>query len=98
MSELLTQGLTLAAYGMGTVFVFLSLLVGATALMSKSVNRLIPSVTGSTNTNEDTMSNRSQTDQGRGAVTNAIHPHLLVAITTAVKAYRRDHPNQGDQN
>jgi len=40
MPELLVQGLTLAAYGMGTVFIFLSLLVGATVVMSKSVNHL----------------------------------------------------------
>jgi oxaloacetate decarboxylase gamma subunit len=37
MSELLSQGLNLALYGMGTVFVFLTLLVGATILMSSLV-------------------------------------------------------------
>ena len=98
MSDLLTQGLTLAAYGMGTVFVFLSILVGLTALMSTLVNRLIPHQNSGTNTNEDTMPNRSQADLMRGTATHAIHPHLLVAMTSAVKAYRRDHPNQGDQS
>jgi len=34
MSDLLLQGLNLALYGMGTVFVFLTMLVGVTALMS----------------------------------------------------------------
>ena len=34
MSDLLLQGLNLALYGMGTVFVFLTMLVGVTSLMS----------------------------------------------------------------
>tara|TARA_B110000977_G_C10927069_1_gene435541 strand:- start:619 stop:840 length:222 start_codon:yes stop_codon:yes gene_type:complete len=35
VSDLLLEGLNLAMYGMGTVFVFLTLLVGATTLMSR---------------------------------------------------------------
>ena len=38
-SLLISQGLDLMLYGMGTVFTFLTLLVGLTALMSKSVMR-----------------------------------------------------------
>ena len=38
-SLLISQGIDLMLYGMGTVFTFLTLLVGLTALMSKSVMR-----------------------------------------------------------
>lgn len=39
---LLSQGLELMLAGMGTVFVFLTLLVGATTLMSALARRLAP--------------------------------------------------------
>ena len=41
-ADLLTQGVELMLVGMGTVFVFLTLLVGATTLMSRVVMRLHP--------------------------------------------------------
>ena len=41
-STLITQGMDLMLYGMGTVFTFLTLLVGITSLMSLVVNRLVP--------------------------------------------------------
>jgi oxaloacetate decarboxylase gamma subunit len=41
-ASLISQGLDLLLYGMGTVFVFLSLLVGLTALMSRTVMRFSP--------------------------------------------------------
>lgn len=40
--QLLTDALTLMGLGMGTVFVFLTLLVYLTSLMSVLVNRLAP--------------------------------------------------------
>ncbi len=39
---LLQQGLDLLSFGMGTVFVFLTLLVMATALMSRVIGRFLP--------------------------------------------------------
>ncbi len=41
-ADLLTQGVELMLVGMGTVFVFLTLLVGATMLMSHVIMRLQP--------------------------------------------------------
>jgi oxaloacetate decarboxylase gamma subunit len=41
-SPLLQQGLDLMVYGMGTVFLFLTLLVAVTALMSSLVSRFLP--------------------------------------------------------
>lgn len=42
MSPILSEGLNLMAFGMGTVFVFLNILIIATFLMSAAVDRLIP--------------------------------------------------------
>lgn len=42
MSPLVSQGLELAAYGMGVVFVFLTLLVFVTMAMSKLVHMMEP--------------------------------------------------------
>ena len=39
---LISQGLDLMLFGMGTVFVFLTLLVGVTHLMSMVVNKIAP--------------------------------------------------------
>jgi oxaloacetate decarboxylase gamma subunit len=41
MSPILSEGLNLMAFGMGTVFVFLNILIIATFLMSAAVERLI---------------------------------------------------------
>ena len=41
-SLLISQGLNLMLYGMGTVFTFLTLLVGLTGLMSSAVMRFSP--------------------------------------------------------
>ncbi|WP_114417260.1 OadG family protein [Marinospirillum perlucidum] len=40
--DLITEGLNLLILGMGFVFVFLTLLVVATTLMSKSINHFFP--------------------------------------------------------
>ncbi len=45
MDPLLAQGFTLALYGMGTVFFFLTLLVLVTSAMSSIVQRFEPVVT-----------------------------------------------------
>jgi len=41
-NSLINEGLTLMLVGMGTVFVFLTVLVGATTLMSRLVMRFTP--------------------------------------------------------
>ena len=73
MSELVSQALDLVFYGMGTVFVFLTLLVGMTILMSwilQSENHL-----GAARTDVDLAG-------------NAVDPKLIAAITAAVKRHR----------
>jgi oxaloacetate decarboxylase (Na+ extruding) subunit gamma len=44
MSDLMLEGLNLALYGMGFVFVFLLLLVSLTNLMSKVIGRYWPAI------------------------------------------------------
>jgi len=44
MDNLLNQGLELAMYGMGTVFVFLALLIAATRTMSALVLKFQPAL------------------------------------------------------
>ena len=39
-SQLISQGLDLMLYGMGTVFIFLTLLVAITTFMSTTVNKV----------------------------------------------------------
>jgi len=42
METVLVKGLELATYGMGTVFLFLTLLVGATSIMSSLILKFEP--------------------------------------------------------
>ncbi len=42
MENLVSEGLSLMGFGMGFVFVFLTLLVFATSLMSKFVTKFLP--------------------------------------------------------
>ncbi len=51
--DLINQGLKLMLVGMGTVFVFLTLLVGATSLMSRLVLRLKPAATSAAVADDD---------------------------------------------
>ena len=41
-SQLISQGLDLMLYGMGTVFIFLTVLVAITTFMSTTVNKIAP--------------------------------------------------------
>ncbi|MBZ5877123.1 MULTISPECIES: OadG family protein [Chromohalobacter] len=75
-SLLLQEGLSLMAFGMGFVFVFLTLLVAATSGMSRLVMRFAPPEAPS-----PSPSARAPSDD----------PELLAVIGAAVKRYRRHH-------
>ncbi|HJN51227.1 MAG: OadG family protein [Pseudomonadales bacterium] len=77
MSDLLAQGLELAMYGMGTVFIFLTLLVMVTVIMS----RIILAMDVATVDEHDDSKQRSL-DQDR---------RLVAVITAAVQRYRSEH-------
>lgn len=72
---LLHQGLTLLAYGMGVVFLFLIVLVGATSLMS----RLVLQFVGPQSPQSQIIPSRKksqETDQQRiSVISAAIHHH-----------------------
>ncbi len=76
MDNLIDQGIELAVFGMGTVFVFLALLVFATKAMSSLILRFEPEMSsGSVDT---VTQNSNATDKGR-----------LVAIISAAIAQHR---------
>lgn len=64
MSPIVSQGLDLAVYGMGTVFLFLTVLVLATMLMSKLTLRI-----------EATAAQGGNDTKRMAAIAAAIHQH-----------------------
>jgi len=77
---LIDQGLDLMLYGMGTVFVFLTILVFATSLMSLLVNRLA-SNQGTTNSGSNDNIATDSTQQP--------DPQVLAAIKAAISQHRQ---------
>ena len=78
---LIDQGLNLMLFGMGTVFVFLTILVFATTLMSTLVNRFAPvAKVGQAPT---------QTPPTATATTPTVSPNIVSAIEKAVAAHRQ---------
>lgn len=80
MSELLNRGLELAIFGMGTVFVFLTLLVMATVVMSRAI--LAWDLASVVEEPEQIGSDQHSLDRDR---------RLVAVITAAVQRYRADH-------
>jgi len=78
-NTLIDQGLNLMLYGMGTVFVFLTILVFATRAMSFVVNRLSPE-----QANDAGKSANSQ----KPVSPNSPSPDILEAIKQAIAAHR----------
>ena len=81
MSNLLEQGIELMIYGMGTVFVFLAVLVVVTQGLSWLVQRFMP---------EKAVTVAAKATPAQPADT-AIDDQLLAVISAAVKEYRSRH-------
>ncbi|WOJ94605.1 OadG family protein [Congregibacter variabilis] len=77
-ANLLSQGLELLVYGMGTVVVFLTLLVFATRLMSLFIQRFFP---------EPLLATPRRSARPPQA-SSAPSPELLAAIAAAVHQHR----------
>ena len=60
MENLVSQGLELALFGMGTVFVFLALLIVATQSMSSLILRFQPAVAETTETQTAAVADNSR--------------------------------------
>ena len=74
---IIEQGTTLMLYGMGTVFIFLTLLVFATTLMSYLVTRFSPAKAAA----EPRLQNSSNPADQPG-------PQVIAAIKAAIKLHR----------
>jgi len=77
---LIDQGINLMLFGMGTVFIFLTILVFATTLMSKVVNRLTPEQQAEPNAaplSAVTTDNQS------------VNPKIVSAIEKAIAQHRQ---------
>ncbi|MEZ5525450.1 MAG: OadG family protein [Pseudomonadales bacterium] len=79
---LFDQGLSLLIFGVSVVFVFLTLLVILTTVMSKAVNRFFPEPVP-----EPVIPKKPQTS----AAQSDAH---ITAISAAVHKYRQDHPKK----
>ncbi|MCK5881933.1 MAG: OadG family protein [Sinobacterium sp.] len=77
--DLFQEGIQLMIYGMGTVFVFLAVLVVVTISMSYIVNRFFPDVV-------QTIEPKTRSTQP--AATSSDDSTLLAVITAAVHQYR----------
>lgn len=76
--DLIHQGNNLLLFGMGTVFVFLSLLVLCTSLMSAFINKFFPEVEKSAKA--PLKAGMRKTDD--------IQPEILKAIQLAIREHR----------
>lgn len=79
-NTLMQQGVDLLIYGMGTVLVFLTLLVIATAIMSRLMQRYFPDPVVAEST-------RPHSAVGAGAEVE-VEPPLRSAIEKAIKLHR----------
>jgi len=75
MDNLISEGLSLLVYGMGFVFVFLTLLVGATNLMSKSVTKFLPEAIPVPKVKPAIRVNSSNNDEVLAVITAAVHSY-----------------------
>lgn len=77
---LIDQGINLMLFGMGTVFVFLTILVFATTFMSKIVNRFVPQTEAQTSdADSKTLTQQPQ----------AVSPEIVSAIQKAIAEHRK---------
>jgi len=81
MENLLSEGLALMVFGMGFVFVFLTLLVFATNLMSRVVMKYAPAP-------EPRPSKRKAATPAAPASTTTSNDELVAVISAAVHKYR----------
>lgn len=79
MDSLVSQGINLAIFGMGTVFVFLTVLIFATRFMSYLVNRFSIEGTDSNSVMSQNLDSHSEKPT----------QHTIAIITAALREHRR---------
>ncbi len=85
----IAQGLNLTLYGMGTVIVFLSLLILVTMSMSKIILGLEK---GSGLHSIGNVNSQSHDKSSPDNPTDIDAPHIKAVIAEAVRVYRSQHP------
>ena len=78
---LISEGLTLMVFGMGFVFIFLTVLVLATNFMSYMVNRFLPEAAAAPAVSRRPQPAAAATDDAQ----------LMAVISAAVHQYRQRH-------
>jgi len=78
---LIDQGINLMLFGMGTVFVFLTILVFATTVMSKLVSRFAPV--------EDADTSSAPVAAPQAITPQAASPQVINAIEKAIAQHRQ---------
>jgi oxaloacetate decarboxylase gamma subunit len=94
MPELFAQGLELLVYGMGTVVLFLGLLVVATRLMSRLVLAFFPDPAPPVSATRERPAQQPVNQPSVPAFASASvdpSPELLAVITAAVHLHRQPH-------
>ena len=79
--DIVAQGIELMLYGMGTVVLFLALLVAITTLMSRCVTRYFPEPL-------PTTAAESALQRLRGSAQPADDPNLVAVISAAIHQHR----------
>ncbi|HBX37653.1 MAG TPA: oxaloacetate decarboxylase [Pseudohongiella sp.] len=86
MSDLMMEGLNLALYGMGFVFVFLIVLVGLTTAMSAIVVRYFPAPVASVPPRSGAR--KSARGSGSKASSNDEQQRVVAAISAAIRQHQ----------
>lgn len=81
ISELLAEASTLMVVGMGVVFVFLTLMIGAVNLIA-FINRKLP---------EESLPNQSPTSRRAPSANRQDNGAPVAAIAAAIHQYRKNH-------
>jgi oxaloacetate decarboxylase gamma subunit len=75
MDHLISEGLSLMVYGMGFVFVFLTLLVFATNFMSKMVTKYVPEPVAVPKAKPVVKAASANNDELLAVISAAVHHH-----------------------
>jgi oxaloacetate decarboxylase gamma subunit len=89
VANALTEAASLLLVGMVTVFLFLSMLIGAITLIAW-INKLIPDESLNTIENQSRFSNRTLPNNPLSS-NQGVSPKIVAAISAAISQHRQSH-------